>query len=67
MNVPNVIGYLENDAKKKLAEEGFITTSIYYDGYNLKHYNKSNHCRVVRQKKINNEIQILLVRQCILS
>jgi hypothetical protein len=67
MNMPNVIGYCEDDAKRILKIKGFFTTSVYYNDYDLKHYNKSDKYRVVRQKKINNKIHLLLVHQCVLS
>lgn len=63
----NLVGLLEVDAKKKMKDKGFIVFPIYYSYINRKYYKKTSCYRVIRQKKKENTIQLILAPQCALS
>ncbi|MDK2984935.1 MAG: hypothetical protein PWQ96_577 [Clostridia bacterium] len=67
MKIPNVIGYLEKDAKKILQDKGFETTSTYLDEYISKLYSKTNLYRVIRQNNSDRTVHLLLAPQCDLN
>lgn len=63
----NIVGFLEADAKKILKEKGLNVSPIYYSYINHKYYKKTNYYRVIRQKKRETTIQLILAPQCALS